>query len=455
MKTLYLECKMGAAGDMLTAALLELLPDKQIFIDKINNLGIPGVNVSYEPASKCGINGTHMIVKINGVEEHEYFHALKHEHGEKQSHSHEHLHEHFNSHNHDHSHEHSHSHSCSHTHEHHHEDNTHEHAHHHHTGMHEIRHIIEDMNISEKVRSDILAVYGLIAEAESHAHGVPVDEVHFHEVGAMDAVADIAGVCILIEMLAPDRILASPVHIGSGHVHCLHGTLPVPAPAAAHILRGIPTYSDGSAQGELCTPTGAALLKHFVSEFCEMPVMTVSDIGYGMGTKDFEQANCVRAMIGECSGTLTDKSGSESLDCEQDNVVELACNIDDMTPEAIGFALNALFDAGALDVWTESIGMKKNRPGIKFCCLCKPDDRNKIIREIFKHTSTIGIREYNCGRYTLSRRESVIKTEYGTVRSKISSGCGIVREKAEFDDLAEIARANGIAVKNVLKDKIL
>lgn len=428
MKTLYLECKMGAAGDMLTAALLELLPDKQLFIDKMNSLGIPGVELSATEMTKCGIKGTHMIVKVNGMEEHEYFHALKH------------------AHSHGHAHEHSHS-----RHEH-----VHEHTHDHiHTGMHEIGHIIADLDISDKVRSDVTEVYKLIAEAESHAHGIPVDEVHFHEVGAMDAITDITGVCLLMEMIAPDKIIASPVHVGCGHVHCTHGTLPVPAPATAHILRGIPTYSDGTARGELCTPTGAALLKHFVREFYEMPVMTVSDIGYGMGMKDFDQANCIRAMLGECGGQaaqsdvipsyITDAGGS------RDTVVELVCNLDDMTPEAVGFAVGALLDAGALDVWTEAIGMKKNRPGVKLCCLCRTEDRERIVRAVFKNTTTIGVREYECGRYTLDRSESEMKTAYGNVRSKVSLGYGVEREKAEYDDLAELARRNGVSVIDILK----
>lgn len=428
MKTLYLECKMGAAGDMLTAALLELLPDKQLFIDKMNSLGIPGVELSATEMTKCGIKGTHMIVKVNGMEEHEYFHALKH------------------AHSHGHAHEHSHG-----RHEH-----VHEHTHDHiHTGMHEIGHIIADLDISDKVRSDVTEVYKLIAEAESHAHGIPVDEVHFHEVGAMDAITDITGVCLLMEMIAPDKIIASPVHVGCGHVHCTHGTLPVPAPATAHILRGIPTYSDGTARGELCTPTGAALLKHFVREFYEMPVMTVSDIGYGMGMKDFDQSNCIRAMLGECGGQavqsdvipsyITDAGGS------RDTVVELVCNLDDMTPEAVGFAVGALLDAGALDVWTEAIGMKKNRPGVKLCCLCRTEDRERIVRAVFKNTTTIGVREYECGRYTLDRSESEMKTAYGNVRSKVSLGYGVEREKAEYDDLAELARRNGVSVIDILK----
>lgn len=267
MKTLYLECNMGAAGDMLTAALLELHPNPEDFLSRLNALQIPGVQVVAEPATKCGINGTHVSVTVNGEEE-----------VSEDVHEHEHEHEHH--HDHDHHHHHHHHHG------------------HHHAGMHDIEHIISHLELPEEVRQDVLAVYGLIAEAESHAHGKPVEEIHFHEVGTMDAIADVTAVCMLIHELAPEQIIVSPVHVGSGQVRCAHGILPVPAPATAHILRGVPTYG-GSIRGELCTPTGAALLKHFADRFGNMPVLTVEKIGYGMGKKDFEAANCVRTMWGE------------------------------------------------------------------------------------------------------------------------------------------------------------
>lgn len=464
MKTLYLECKMGAAGDMLMASLLELLPEPQIFLDKINSLGIPGVKVQAEPAEKCGIRGTHMAVRVNGMEEHEYFHALKHghAHGSDHEHGHEHIHEHGDDHAHDHEythgheheheheqegahgHEHEHAHGqeddLGHTHEHGHE-HTHGHAHGHvHTGMAEIGRIVDGLDVSPKVREDIRAVYRIIAEAESHSHGIPVEEVHFHEVGALDAITDITGVCLLMEMIGPDRILASPVHVGSGHVHCTHGTLPVPAPATAYILQGVPIWS-GTIRGELCTPTGAALLKHFVSEFTEMPCMTVSGIGYGMGMKDFEQANCLRAVL----GTTPEDSGTHQA-------VELHCNLDDMTPEAISFAAARLLAEGALDVWTESIGMKKNRPGVKLCCLCRTEDRDAMLQQIFRHTSTIGVREHLCRRFTLNRETVSRDTPLGPVRFKQSSGWGVTREKPEYEDMASIAEKEGISIEEVLKE---
>lgn len=291
MKTLYLECNMGAAGDMLTAALLELMPDPEAIVAELNALGIPGVTYVREPSVKCGITGTHMSVKVNGAEEDEHHHHHEHSHEHDHEHHHDHVHADHDHHHHDHDHAHPHEHSHEHSHD-------HGHGHHHHSSLHDIGHIVEAFDLLEEVRADILAVYGLIAEAESHAHGVPVEQIHFHEVGTMDAVADVTAVCLLMHKLAPEQVIVSPVHVGSGHVHCAHGILPVPAPATAHILRGVPIYG-GAVRGELCTPTGAALLKHFATKFGSLPVMCVEQIGYGMGKKDFESANCVRAMIGE------------------------------------------------------------------------------------------------------------------------------------------------------------
>lgn len=300
-KTLYLDCSMGAAGDMLTAALLELLTEEQQveFVEKMNNLGIPGVEVQKSTVSKCGINGTHVKVLVNGEEEGELM--LHHHHHDEHEHSHEHSHEHTHEHEHEHEHEHTHEHGYEHSHEHHH-DHEHDHGHahtHSHHGMADIEHIVmHHLDIPENVKHDIMAVYGEIAEAESVAHGKPIDEIHFHEVGTMDAVADITAVCLLIDMIKPEKIIASPVHVGSGTVRCAHGILPVPAPATAYILRGVPIYG-GKIKSELCTPTGAALLKHFVSSFGDMPIISLEKIGYGMGYKDFPQANCVRAFLGE------------------------------------------------------------------------------------------------------------------------------------------------------------
>lgn len=249
MKTLCIDCSMGAAGDMLTSALLELLPDPQGFLNELNALGIPGVEYRTETVSRGGVTGTHMTVTVHGEEEENH-----HSHGDSG------------------------------------------HSHHHHNTLKSIRQIVAGFPVNTMTKLNVMAVYGLIAEAESHAHGCPVEEVHFHEVGAMDAVADVTAVCLLMERLDPDEVLATYVHVGSGFVKCAHGTLPVPAPATAYLLKGIPSYS-AEIKGELCTPTGAALLKHFVDEFREEIPMKAKTIGVGMGTRDFGVPNCLRVML--------------------------------------------------------------------------------------------------------------------------------------------------------------
>jgi uncharacterized protein (TIGR00299 family) protein len=304
--------------------------------------------------------------------------------------------------------------------------------------MEDIAHIISHLRISEKVRADVLAVYDLIAQAESHAHGVAVEQIHFHEVGTMDAIADVTAVCYLIDKLNMDKITATPIHVGSGQVKCAHGILPVPAPATAHILRGVPTYG-GEIRGELCTPTGAALLKHFVAQLGKQEVMATEKIGYGMGKKDFPAANCVRAMLG-------------STNENTDSIAELSCNLDDMTGEEIGFAMERLLEAGALDVYTTSIGMKKNRPGILLTVLCRPADKDTMVHLLFRHTTTLGIRENSFHRYTLARRTEIVESTYGPVRKKISSGYGVERCKLEYEDLKRISSEQNISLRELLSE---
>ena len=438
MKTLYLDCGMGAAGDMLAAALLELLPDGDAFLEEVNTLGIPGVRIERETAVKCGITGTHISVTVNGMEE------------ESLDAGHEHLHEHHTHHmvaetawdggTEEHSHDHDgagghHPHASNG----HGENDGHHHHHghgHHHSSLHDIEHIVRrHLPLPEKVREDVMSVYKLIAEAESHAHGVPVTEIHFHEVGTMDAIADITMVCLLMDKLSPEEVVVSPVHVGSGQVRCAHGILPVPAPATAHILKDVPIYG-GTVKGELCTPTGAALLKHFAARFGSMPAMRTRAIGYGMGKKDFEAANCVRAILGDTEGG-------------EDSVLELSCNVDDMSAEQISFAMERLFEGGALDVYTVPIGMKKSRPGVLLRVLTKEQDKEKILGLLFRHTTTIGVRETRMQRYVLDRKMTSVETPYGTVRCKESTGYGVKRTKYEYEDLAAIAREKGISLEEL------
>lgn len=385
MKLLYLDCAMGAAGDMLTAALLELTDDPAATLDELNAMGLHDVQYRVEKTSRCGITGTSVHVVIHGHEEGEHEHT--------------------------------------HDHEHHHD---HEHGHHHeHTHLPQIEEMIRACHVPETVKENAMRVYTMLAQAESKVHGTTVEQVHFHEVGALDAVADVLAVCYLIDKLAPERIIASPICVGTGTVHCAHGELSVPAPATAELLRGIPIYG-GSIATELCTPTGAALLKTFVGSFGEIPVLRMEKIGVGCGKKELPHADILRAVLAQ-------------FDEPEDNVACLSCNLDDMTGEELGFAQERLLEEGALDVFTVPVGMKKGRPGVLLEVLCKPDDREKLVRAIFRCTTTLGIRETLCRRYTLSRTIRERETPHGTVREKASTGYGVTRSKPEYEDLARIA----------------
>ncbi len=401
MKTIYLDLGMGAAGDMLSAALYELLcdEDKKRFIDTMNSCGLGGVTVSADPCSKCGINGTKMNVTVDGISE-------KPDDGE-------------------------------HHHEHHHEDHHEDHHehHHHHSGADEISHMISHLDVSDTVKRDAQKIFGLIAEAESHVHNVPITDIHFHEVGTKDAVADVVSFCLLKEMLCAEKIRASYVVTGFGKVKCAHGILPVPAPATAYLLKGIPTKR-GSIEKELCTPTGAAILKYFADFDREDVILRYDAVGYGMGERDLEAANCVRAFL--CDGESMDKAAW------------LACNIDDMTAEQIGYAMEKFLAEGALDAWTVPVGMKKGRPGTMINVLCREDDTDKFVSLVFKHTTTLGIRKSVHNRYTLSRTSEAVNTPLGTVHLKRSEGYGVSRKKYEYSDIAAAADAGDYSFDEAL-----
>jgi uncharacterized protein (TIGR00299 family) protein len=464
MKTLYLKCKMGCAGDMLMGALSELV-DQNAFVETMNHIGLENIEYQVQSSVKCGICGTHMKITAYGLEEkpdhhhdatfyfqientddHKIHHILDHieeiegihdvsyENGTlSYSFDHDHgdvaenkVREIFMDHIPEaviHSHGHAH----------------HEHeSHHGHHGLHvkDVNKVIDDLHVSDKVKTDAKAVYKIIAEAESKAHGTDIEDIHFHEVGTLDAIADVVGNCVLFEMIGAERIYATPVVLGNGMVKCAHGILPVPAPATAYILQSIPTYA-GNMEGELCTPTGAALLKHFVHSFEVMPTTTTQKIGYGMGCKDFPAANCVRAFLGKMQ--------------DDGEVAELTCNLDDITPENIGYAYDVLFREGALDVYVIPVHMKKNRPGYVFTCMCRMNDKDKMLKLMFQHLPTLGIRETACRRHALDRKIEKIQTSFGEVCVKISEGCHVKREKIEFEDLARIANEKHLSIEEIRK----
>ena len=407
---------MGAAGDMLAGALVSLLSkeEQESFIKMINNIGVDGVKVSLSDDAKCGIVGKHFKVEIDGVEEHSHdVHEHEHHHEHEQEHGHHH--EHGDGHN----------------------DND-NHGHHHHgTGPFpkELEAVAEKLNCP----NDIQKVYELLAEAEAKVHGKDVSEIHFHEVGMKDALIDIASVVYLMNKLKVDKVVVSPVNVGFGKVKCAHGILPVPAPATAELVKGIPTYA-GRFEGELLTPTGAALLKYYADEFSYQPLMNVIKCGYGTGNKNFESANVVKAVLGE----VTDELISE-------NVIELNCNVDDMSAEDMAYATKALIENGAKDAFVTPVIMKKGRSGMLLTVLCSAIDKERFVSLIFKHTSTIGIRVKETERIILNRHEETVHTKLGDVRVKYSEGYGVKREKPEFEDLRKLAEENNISVAEARK----
>ena len=289
------------------------------------------------------------------------------------------------------------------------------------------------------MKASARAVYDAIAQAEAKAHGCPVGDVHFHEVGALDAVADVVGVCYALHLLAPERIAVSPIHVGSGTVRCAHGVMPVPAPATANLLAGVPIYG-GTIQGELCTPTGAALLAHFAQSFGPMPVMAAGAVGVGIGTKDFGQANCVRAFLGET------EEGANG------EILELVCNIDDMTPEALSFACTQLLERGALDVYTVPGTMKKGRSGHVLTVLCPAEREGEMALHILRETTTNGLRVRRCGKYFLAPGADRVQTQWGPVGLKLAQGHGITHVKPEYDDVAALAAHHRIPIRTAMDE---
>lgn len=398
MKTLYLQCNMGISGDMLSGALYELLEHKEDFLQTVNGL-LPQVTVTAQPCEKQGIRGTHLSVAVNGAEEEQGIAHHPHEDGR---------------------------------HGHHHEHGAH---HHHHTSLAHIQGLLSGFDLPQEVKAQAAKVYDRLAQAEAKAHGCPVDQIHFHEVGELDAVADIVMACLALERLGADRVVCSPLCLGYGQVRCAHGILPVPAPATANLLEGIPCYA-GPIEGELTTPTGAALAGALSSSFGQMPPMTVRKTGYGMGTKDFPAANCLRAILGETADG-------------KDQVSELVCSVDDMTPEALAWAVQRLMEQGALDVTVVPALMKKGRPGHTILLLARPEEEQTLAAALLRETTTNGLRVRRCSRMVLSTEEETVQTSLGPVRVKTARGWGVEHRKPEYEDLAAIARRENLPFDQV------
>ncbi|GMO39777.1 MAG: hypothetical protein Pg6C_00430 [Treponemataceae bacterium] len=434
MKTLHFDCFAGISGDMTLGAFIDLGVDPDYVRGELGKLRLDGWELEFTRDERCGITGTRARVHIEGCHHHE--HHDEHEHHHDTEHSHEHHHD--TEHEHPHTHHHEHSHHNEHGHEHHH---GHEHrdGHHHehsHNTWKEIRHVIEDSAITGGAKRKALDIFARIAAAESRVHGVALDDIAFHEVGALDSIIDIVGAAVCLDKLAPDRITAGVVELGGGTVHCAHGELPVPAPATLILCEGMPVHAGGFDK-EMTTPTGAAILASQVNQFVTEESFTEIKTGYGIGGRKLNKPNVLRVSWRETSGTAS----ILAPDVEMRECVLLEANIDDMTGEELGFLMECLFAEGARDVVFIPCVMKKNRPGTLVSVLAPPDKLDALRVTMFTKSKTIGFREIPARCFALRRDERRVG---GAAAKTVYFGEKKLREKIEFEDRAKLAREKNI-----------
>lgn len=438
MRTLYFECFSGISGDMTIGALLDLGADKKVLLEAIESLNIEGYDISISTVQKCGITATKFDVLLEG-ETHDHHDHDHHEHthshdNEPYDHQHHHHDDHdlgfeFDNHNHDHAHDHAHDH-----------DHTHDHDHHH-RGLKEIREIILNSSITENAKKIALDTFEVLAEAEAKVHGVSKDEVHFHEVGAIDSIIDIVGIAVCIDNLNIDKFACSKIYEGQGHVFCQHGLVPIPAPATLElcIKHGL-ELNIIDVKGELVTPTGAAFLSALKPEFTGFPSGNMLKVGVGAGTKDFKHANILRVYLIE-----------EALDETKDEVILFETNIDDSNGEHLGYAIEKLIEKGALDVYYTPIFMKKNRPSYTLSVLCEKSNESNIIKTIFEHTTAIGLKRQLIERVKMSRKFETIGTIYGDVVLKHCTYEDVVKTYLEYESVKKCAVAHNVGLSEVEK----
>jgi len=442
MRTIYLDCISGIAGDMALSALVDLGADQDYIVGHLTELPIDPFTMEFIEVDRRGINAKWLKLSFD---EHHHGHDHDHSHHDDHHHDHDHVHSHHHDHHHDHDHDHSHHHDHNHDHDHDHESHTHEetsgHSHEHRKAADIIR-MIDSSNLPGRVKERSLSIFHLIAEAEGKIHGMDPAEVHFHEVGAMDSILDVIGVCLALESLDVSKIIVSPVPTGTGRLRMAHGLYPIPAPATAELLRGVP-LSSFTAQGELTTPTGAGVVKALASEFGTLPAGTMDRIGYGAGTKNFDHPNVLRAILFQ----------QENTKKFEETIVVLEAQVDDSTGEILGFAMEKLFEAGALDVYHTPVYMKKNRPGILVSVLCHPANSDRCEETLLAETSTFGVRRSDWKRRVLERQWIQVETAYGSIRVKQAiEGDRIVRQSPEFEDAAEAARSFGVPLESVYRE---
>jgi uncharacterized protein (TIGR00299 family) protein len=438
MRIAYLECFSGMSGDMFLGALVDAGVSPQLLEDAVAALGV-GARLEVSRVMRSGISATKMDVWVNGERD-----LPREEYWERQEKWHSHP-----------------DGGSGHAHEHEHHGHSHPnpgetrtgvsapHEHSHGRGLTEIRGIISAASISEGARKAAIAIFEALGQAEAKIHGTSIESVHFHEVGAVDAMIDIVCAAVGAEALGVEEIICSPLNVGGGTVKCAHGTFPVPAPATVELLKEVPVYSSGL-QAELVTPTGAAIAKTLVSRFTAFPEMKIERSGYGAGSRDFPgHPNVVRLTIGEtASNALAAKTASET-------VTVLEANLDDLNPQVFGYVMDRLFEERALDAFVMPVQMKKNRPGTLLTVLCKPEDASQLTQLIFTETTTLGVRRRDEMRQILVRRWESVSTSWGEVRIKIASMNGTITNYApEYEDCRRIAVEHHMPLKTVMGEAV-
>jgi hypothetical protein len=417
MRIAYLDCFSGISGDMFLGALVDAGVPARLLEDTVAALNI-GARLEISKVTRSGITAT----KVNVLASDALAEVVTHEHSQ-------------HTHDHDHGHPHTHSH-----------DEKHSHSHEHTRGLKEIREIIFKAAIGANAKTTAIAIFEALGAAEAKIHNMDIDKVHFHEVGAVDALVDIVCTAVGAEALGVDEMVCSSLNVGGGTVKCAHGTLPVPAPATVELLQGASVYSSG-VQAELVTPTGAAIVKTLVKRFGTFPEMKIEKSGYGAGTRDFPgHANVLRLTIGEAQTKIAGKTLQETISV-------LEANLDDMNPQVFGYVLDRLLEEGALDVFGLPVQMKKNRPGMLLTVLCRQEDVSKLTDLIFKETTTLGVREREEKRRILARKWITVGTRWGNIRLKVASMNGTVTNYApEYEDCRKIAAANHVPLKSVMQE---
>lgn len=453
MRIAYLECFSGMSGDMFLGALVDAGVAPQTLEDTVAALNV-GARLEISRVLRSGISATKVDVWVGGQKD-----LPREEYWERQSREHANDHAPLKQHGHeDHGHSHSHSGEVSLAepalstskgvpgpHEHPHSEISHSHEHG--RGLTEIRRLISAASISDSAKKTAIAIFEALGRAEAKIHNTSVESVHFHEVGAVDAMVDIVCAAVGAEALGVDEIICSPLNVGGGMVKCAHGTFPVPAPATVDLLADAPVYSSGL-QAELVTPTGAAIVKTLASRFAAFPEMKIEKSGYGAGSRDFPgHPNVVRLTVGEAaSHSLAVKTASETI-------VVLEANVDDLNPQVFGYVMDRLLQEGALDAFGMPVQMKKNRPGMLLTVLCKAEDASKLTQLIFIETTTLGVRRRDEIRRTLARRWEQVRTQWGEVRVKIASMNGTVTNYApEYEDCRRIAAEHHVPLKRVIQE---